>query len=72
MSIKNDGHYFCRARGNRPDGLNEPVTDKSAGSGFERCEATARRVAGRTPAINCQTSNQAKGHPKGWPFCFSN
>ncbi|EKI28596.1 hypothetical protein EC3006_5104, partial [Escherichia coli 3006] len=24
--IKNDGHYFCRARGNRPDGLNEPVT----------------------------------------------
>ncbi|WP_436796993.1 hypothetical protein, partial [Escherichia coli] len=28
--------------------------------------------AGRTPAINCQTSNQAKGHPKGWPFCFSN
>ncbi|MDN0637109.1 copper resistance protein [Escherichia coli] len=27
MSIKNDGHYFCRAGGNRPDGLNEPVTD---------------------------------------------
>ncbi|EFC1586778.1 copper resistance protein [Escherichia coli] len=25
MSIKN-GHYFCRAGGNRPDGLNEPVT----------------------------------------------
>ncbi|PZY04275.1 copper resistance protein, partial [Escherichia coli] len=25
-SIKNDGHYFCRAGGNRPDGLNEPVT----------------------------------------------
>ncbi|MGP2266716.1 hypothetical protein V5O77_11330, partial [Escherichia coli] len=24
--IKNDGHYFCRAGGNRPDGLNEPVT----------------------------------------------
>ncbi|OWS86498.1 hypothetical protein B7C53_06990 [Escherichia coli] len=21
---------------------------------------------------NCQTSNQAKGHPKGWPLCFSN
>ncbi|WP_338301720.1 phage protein NinX family protein, partial [Escherichia coli] len=20
------GHYFCRAGGNRPDGLNEPVT----------------------------------------------
>ncbi|TJT10808.1 transposase, partial [Escherichia coli] len=27
-SIKNDGHYFCRAGGNRPDGLNEPVTLK--------------------------------------------
>ncbi|QHR63105.1 hypothetical protein FNE88_25585 (plasmid) [Escherichia coli] len=29
VSIKNDGHYFCRAGGNRPDGLNEPVTRKS-------------------------------------------
>ncbi|NNR45109.1 copper resistance protein [Escherichia coli] len=29
MSIKNDGHYFCRAGGNRPDGLNEPVTMKT-------------------------------------------
>ncbi|HFU3471129.1 TPA: hypothetical protein ACGQEE_004874 [Escherichia coli] len=28
MSIKNDGHYFCRAGGNRPDGLNEPVTQE--------------------------------------------
>lgn len=27
--FKNDGHYFCRAGGNRPDGLNEPVTKKS-------------------------------------------
>ncbi|WP_213076805.1 hypothetical protein, partial [Escherichia coli] len=26
--FKNDGHYFCRAGGNRPDGLNEPVTVK--------------------------------------------
>ncbi|EHP7040469.1 hypothetical protein KP057_001058, partial [Escherichia coli] len=24
-----DGHYFCRAGGNRPDGLNEPVTYES-------------------------------------------
>nr|EGL7802465.1 phage terminase large subunit family protein [Escherichia coli] len=24
----NDGHYFCRAGGNRPDGLNEPVTNQ--------------------------------------------
>ncbi|TJH27101.1 hypothetical protein, partial [Escherichia coli] len=28
VSIKNDGHYFCRAGGNRPDGLNEPVTSE--------------------------------------------
>ncbi|HFG3833490.1 hypothetical protein ACFYKZ_23985, partial [Escherichia coli] len=38
-------------------GEHSPNQDKSAGSGFERCEATARRVAGRTPAINCQASN---------------
>ncbi|MDE8816838.1 hypothetical protein P0C24_23425, partial [Citrobacter freundii] len=37
-----------------------PEEDKSAGSGFERCAATARRVAGRTPAINCQASNKVK------------
>ncbi|PAZ98365.1 hypothetical protein APX86_02230, partial [Escherichia coli] len=24
--FKNDGHYFCGTGGNRPDGLNEPVT----------------------------------------------
>ncbi|HAI9885651.1 TPA: hypothetical protein HL324_07805 [Escherichia coli] len=30
MSIKNDGHYFCRAGGNRPDGLNEPVTHEGS------------------------------------------
>ena len=35
-------------------GERSPEQDKSAGSGFERCGATARRVAGRTPAINCQ------------------
>ncbi|TXR42027.1 copper resistance protein [Escherichia coli] len=33
MSIKNDGHYFCRAGGNRPDGLNEPVTEIMRNSG---------------------------------------
>ncbi|WP_432208054.1 DUF4113 domain-containing protein, partial [Escherichia coli] len=33
VSIKNDGHYFCRAGGNRPDGLNEPVTDELNQSG---------------------------------------
>ena len=39
-------------------GERSPEEDKSAGSGFERCAATARRVAGRTPAINCQASNK--------------
>nr|MDN1406988.1 copper resistance protein [Escherichia coli]MDN1578132.1 copper resistance protein [Escherichia coli] len=42
MSIKNDGHYFCRAGGNRPDGLNEPVTFQHIGmpvlfSSHQRC-----------------------------------
>ncbi|EFN7977423.1 copper resistance protein [Escherichia coli] len=27
MSIKNDGHYFCGAGGNRPDGSDEALTD---------------------------------------------
>ncbi len=39
-------------------GERSPEEDKSAGSGFERCAATARRVAGRTPAINCQASDK--------------
>ncbi|MDL9174472.1 hypothetical protein QS981_26230, partial [Escherichia coli] len=34
VSIKNDGHYFCRAGGNRPDGLNEPVTIMIMNAGF--------------------------------------
>ncbi|WP_434736538.1 phage neck terminator protein, partial [Escherichia coli] len=39
MSIKNDGHYFCRAGGNRPDGLNEPVT---AGEGSQHITRTTK------------------------------
>ncbi|WP_211753537.1 hypothetical protein, partial [Escherichia coli] len=37
VSIKNDGHYFCRAGGNRPDGLNEPVTFVAAFDKVIRC-----------------------------------
>ncbi|EFO0568255.1 copper resistance protein [Escherichia coli] len=37
VSIKNDGHYFCRAGGNRPDGLNEPVTDKQPDKRNHNC-----------------------------------
>lgn len=39
VSIKNDGHYFCRAGGNRPDGLNEPVTEKIGSQKNYRCLA---------------------------------
>ncbi|EFW4301045.1 hypothetical protein FN922_15970, partial [Shigella flexneri] len=28
-AVQNDGHYFCGTGGNRPDGLNEPVTSNS-------------------------------------------
>ncbi|KAA2007808.1 copper resistance protein [Escherichia coli] len=41
MSIKNDGHYFCRAGGNRPDGLNEPVTLKKVIAAFPRAIVVA-------------------------------
>ncbi len=44
--------------------------DKSAGSGFERCAATARRVAGRTPAIIARHQIKQKAQSKDWAFCF--
>ncbi|EAB3121025.1 hypothetical protein EI217_19720 [Salmonella enterica] len=47
VSIKNDGHYFCRAGGNRPDGLNEPVTHQAqfphTPSGVQGAQVTARQ-----------------------------
>ncbi|WP_216664326.1 hypothetical protein, partial [Klebsiella aerogenes] len=49
-------------------GERSPEQDKSAGSGFERCAATARRVAGRTPAINWQASNKKNPVPEGAGF----
>ncbi len=50
-------------------GERSPAQDKSAGSGFERCAATARRVAGRWRlAINCQISDSEEAHPDGWAF----
>ncbi|EEC1484913.1 TPA: hypothetical protein H6V66_004573 [Escherichia coli] len=55
--FKNDGHYFCRAGGNRPDGLNEPVTfhvrylNPKTGIA-DKCNfcADTRLVAGQPPA----------------------
>ena len=55
-SVERLGLLFCLLS----VGERSPEEDKSAGSGFERCAATARRVAGRTPAINCQASNKAE------------
>ncbi|WP_206748271.1 hypothetical protein, partial [Escherichia albertii] len=40
--FKNDGHYFCGAGGNRPDGLNEPVTRKKISAPLH-CEIIIRR-----------------------------
>lgn len=50
MSIKNDGHYFCRAGGNRPDGLNEPVTFQ-VGSIEEIADALEKRSGSEENAL---------------------
>ncbi|MBL6385276.1 hypothetical protein JNB38_28020 [Escherichia coli] len=50
MSIKNDGHYFCRAGGNRPDGLNEPVTYTEANGGKDN-------IINQAPKINFPISH---------------
>ncbi|TIJ50728.1 hypothetical protein EYY09_21225, partial [Escherichia coli] len=65
--FKNDGHYFCRAGGNRPDGLNEPVTSvvqmattmargKAAITFFREPPATScdSRCSCRTARIACR------------------
>ncbi|WP_072041562.1 hypothetical protein, partial [Escherichia marmotae] len=43
----NDGHYFCGAGGNRPDGLNEPVTNHLNGSENSKQMAIFRNGKGR-------------------------
>ncbi|EBA5852073.1 hypothetical protein BTM80_13735 [Salmonella enterica] len=37
MSIKNDGHYFCGAGGNRPDGSDEALTVFSEDGQYDLC-----------------------------------
>ncbi|EBP4586379.1 copper resistance protein [Salmonella enterica] len=37
MSIKNDGHYFCGAGGNIPDGSDEALTDVLSAVTTYRC-----------------------------------
>ena len=59
VSIKNDGHYFCRAGGNRPDGLNEPVT-------YKKCTSDDLSLGG--PAT---ISSQAYAYyMQNVPFCI--
>ncbi|EFN3994595.1 hypothetical protein FWZ09_18700 [Escherichia coli] len=42
--FKNDGHYFCRAGGNRPDGLNEPVTTRELVMLIKRLASSLKAV----------------------------
>ncbi|EAB6806069.1 hypothetical protein D4638_26045 [Escherichia coli] len=50
VSIKNDGHYFCRAGGNRPDGLNEPVTYETGYAFLKALLRTRLRLKRTDPA----------------------
>ncbi|AWS64122.1 hypothetical protein AM464_15315 [Escherichia coli] len=55
VSIKNDGHYFCRAGGNRPDGLNEPVTSLST--------STQTRVSASSCKVEFRHGNMTLENP---------
>ncbi|EBH3750691.1 hypothetical protein CXH38_17685 [Salmonella enterica] len=59
MSIKNDGHYFCRAGGNRPDGLNEPVTN------FRQERNDQGRYNTAPITVRCRTQSCANQRPPG-------
>ncbi|MDN2168441.1 hypothetical protein FCY96_16035 [Escherichia coli] len=58
MSIKNDGHYFCRAGGNRPDGLNEPVTNE------QKTHSHCKAAGTNPPCCVCQKYSQNKALPE--------
>ncbi len=59
MSIKNDGHYFCRAGGNRPDGLNEPVTDNLERMVVIKAFIAVRVLGLRQEGISEETQNDS-------------
>ncbi|HGC3570888.1 TPA: hypothetical protein ACIYHT_005229 [Escherichia coli] len=63
MSIKNDGHYFCRAGGNRPDGLNEPVTREEKNTGEERDVLEFSSLT--------ELKKYRKSHPEKMAFSYS-
>ncbi|EBF0072055.1 hypothetical protein DB121_03975 [Salmonella enterica] len=50
MSIKNDGHYFCGAGGNRPDGSDEALTDKPTLSWEKKEPQTDKNLYCLTPS----------------------
>ena len=61
VSIKNDGHYFCRAGGNRPDGLNEPVTQNMITvniNGLTLCHKGSGGVSHNTLPDVCKTPGE--------------
>ncbi|HGC1270752.1 TPA: hypothetical protein ACIX2B_004065 [Escherichia coli] len=66
MSIKNDGHYFCRAGGNRPDGLNEPVTEEY-GKWWIDVEYISWGVPGKT-RLMFDSKEQALEVKEGYKF----
>ncbi|EFD1133976.1 hypothetical protein FEK92_25675 [Escherichia coli] len=56
--FKNDGHYFCRAGGNRPDGLNEPVTASIPDAKPPACSDRSGRAASVAPCPALPASRQ--------------
>ncbi len=66
VSIKNDGHYFCRAGGNRPDGLNEPVTFKVVGEELKNLRLTISQlqISPKTRSLILWTERGAARHAK--------
>ncbi|EON6244561.1 hypothetical protein ACNDTC_004224 [Escherichia coli] len=62
MSIKNDGHYFCRAGGNRPDGLNEPVTERNEMAEVKRVRENERNKIREKQLQALNDAHSAKEH----------
>ena len=62
VSIKNDGHYFSRAGGNRPDGLNEPVTLEREEFRVLYLNNQNQLIAGET--LFTGTINRTEVHPR--------
>ncbi len=56
---------------NLPGGLSAVVPpDPMPNSEVKRRSADGSVGSPHARVGNCQASNKAKGHPKGWPFCI--